>query len=159
MKPYTFNFLGHGSNHMTVQQIRCELERRGLDVVIVSDDEYCDKHDVSELIQNISAMPFQSDEDNPRHRICLLYKDSGSRLYNVTLTGGGGLSKEWETTDATFGGLQAVVAIILLARVLSYSSKYSTLYLIMHPRLSSIYCNSKVTLTTFDPQNKLIIKC
>ncbi|KAL7545835.1 hypothetical protein ACHAWF_009185 [Thalassiosira exigua] len=48
---------------------------------------------------------------------CLLYRDEGGRLYNLTLDdGSSGLAEMWKGTLVTHSGLQAMAALTILAR-------------------------------------------
>lgn len=50
---------------------------------------------------------------------CFLYKDQNGRLYNLTLkNGSGGLAGSWQSANTSFSGLQALVALTVLSRVL-----------------------------------------
>ena len=50
---------------------------------------------------------------------CFLYKDQNGRLYNLTLKNGcGGLAGSWMSGNTSFSGLQALVAMTVLSRVL-----------------------------------------
>ncbi len=112
MATTSFRFL---SDNLTTQQLKCELESNGVDTFVVSDKKETIHQDIHNVIRLISKTPYDE-----RRRVCLLYKDSKSRLFNVVLTGAEGVSAKWERVESMYVGMQAVFAMALLARLVGY---------------------------------------
>lgn len=74
---------------------------------------------IHKVVKLVSRKPFRA-TDNPRSRACLLYQDSEGRLFNVIMTGAEGLSQQWENTESMYAGLEALVAMVLLSRLLCF---------------------------------------
>lgn len=109
------------SDDLTTQQLKCELQSSGVDTFVVSDNKENIHRDIHKVIRLISKTPYHE-----RRRVCLLYKDSKSRLFNVVLTGAEGLSAKWERVESMYVGMQAVFAMALLARLVCYYIDFMT---------------------------------
>ena len=108
----------------TSQQLKCELESNGVEVFIVSENDTNNTSgdintNIHKVVKLVSRKPFRA-TDNPRSRACLLYQDSEGRLFNVIMTGAEGLSQQWENTESMYAGLEALVAMVLLSRLLCF---------------------------------------
>ena len=107
------NFL---AKKITVTQSKDELKQNGVDTFVVSDKHGTIHQDIQKVVRQVSKRTF----DDRRRRACLLYKDSSCRLYNVVLIGAEGLSTKWEQVETMYSGIQAALAMVLLARLASY---------------------------------------
>jgi hypothetical protein len=91
------------------------LQLNCVDTFVVSDNKGTIHQDIQNVVRLISKRTFDE-----RRRVCLLYKDSSARLYNVVLIGAEGLSAKWEQVKTMYSGMQAACAIVLLARLAGY---------------------------------------
>jgi putative lipoic acid-binding regulatory protein len=105
------NFL---SKPLTAAQTKYELQLNCVDTFVVSDNKGTIHQDIQNVVRLISKRTFDE------RRVCLLYKDSSARLYNVVLIGAEGLSAQWEQVETMYSGMQAACAIVLLARLAGY---------------------------------------
>jgi hypothetical protein len=143
-EPYCGQFLDADDiEDMPVQEIVARLEDLGVRVILISDHDEdgdaTDKQDIKDVINQVAASPYNynhheheqghanddalansaSDKSlNLRYRCCLLYRDTHSRLWNITLTGGEGLQDRWDEQDVTYSGLQGIVLLVVLTRIL-----------------------------------------
>lgn len=71
------------------------------------------------ILRKVVEHASKSKASGSKNARCFLYKDENGRLYNLTLNNGsGGLAGSWQSTNTSFSGLQALVAMTVLSRVL-----------------------------------------
>lgn len=71
------------------------------------------------ILRKVVEHASKSKANGSKNARCFLYKDENGRLYNLTLNNGsGGLAASWQSTNTSFSGLQALVALTVLSRVL-----------------------------------------
>ena len=71
------------------------------------------------ILKKVVEHASKSKTSGCQNQRCFLYRDQNGRLYNLTLKNGcGGLAGSWMSGNTSFSGLQALVAMTVLSRVL-----------------------------------------
>ena len=81
-----------------------------------------DSIDIGVLVKVIEHFQSHYDRSKPEYenQRCLLYRDEKGRLYNLTLKNeSSGLAGTWKSLLQSFSGLQAMIALTILTRVIA----------------------------------------
>jgi hypothetical protein len=71
------------------------------------------------ILNKVVEHASKSRANGSQNERCFLYKDEKGRLYNLTLdNGSSGLAGAWQSINTSFSGLQSLIALTVLSRVI-----------------------------------------